>query len=131
MTYNNINTKLKRLYHRLNGCTIEYDLKPYYIILTEIKLIAKEMGQKTDDQLVQISKKLRIKAQQQDLISDDLLIESYALVREAAGRVLKLYPYDVQVIGGIVMSQGKLAEMSTGEGKTLTALQIKFKNEVQ
>ncbi len=122
MTNKNINTKLKRLYNRLNGSTIEYDLKSYYKILDKIKKHGTKLQHKTDNKLKQISKKLRKKAQQQDPIANDLLIESYALVREVAGRVLKLYPYDVQVIGGIVMSRGKLAQMETGEGKTLTAL---------
>ena len=52
---------------------------------------------------------------------DDILPEAFAAVREAAGRVLGLYPYRVQLIGGIVLHQGRIAEMKTGEGKTLVA----------
>ncbi len=52
---------------------------------------------------------------------DDILPEAFALTREAARRVLDMRPYDVQVIGGIVLHQGKIAEMKTGEGKTLVA----------
>ncbi len=52
---------------------------------------------------------------------DDLLPEAYALVREASKRVLKQRHFDVQIMGGIVLHQGKIAEMKTGEGKTLTA----------
>ena len=52
---------------------------------------------------------------------DDLLPEAYAVVREADRRVLGMFPYDVQVMGAIVMHQGHIAEMRTGEGKTLTA----------
>ena len=52
---------------------------------------------------------------------DDLLPEAFAVVREANKRVLGLYPYEVQLMGGIVIHQGNLAEMRTGEGKTLTA----------
>lgn len=52
---------------------------------------------------------------------DSLLIESFAVVREATKRVLGLYPYEVQLLGGIVIHYGNLAEMKTGEGKTLTA----------
>ena len=52
---------------------------------------------------------------------DDILPEAFATVREAAGRVLGLYPYRVQLIGGIVLHQGRIAEMKTGEGKTLVA----------
>ena len=59
---------------------------------------------------------------------DDILVEAFALVREAAARVLKLYPFDVQIIGGIVMHNSKIAEMQTGEGKTLTAVFPAFLN---
>ncbi|MDK6233995.1 accessory Sec system translocase SecA2 [Aerococcus sanguinicola] len=52
---------------------------------------------------------------------DELLPEAFAAVREAAKRVLGMYPYDVQVLGGIVLHEGHIAEMKTGEGKTLTA----------
>src|SRR6202171_5022161 len=52
---------------------------------------------------------------------DDLLVESFALVREAGRRVLKMRHFDVQLIGGMVLHQGKIAEMKTGEGKTLVA----------
>ena len=52
---------------------------------------------------------------------DDILPEAFATVREAADRVLGLRPYRVQLIGGIVLHQGRIAEMKTGEGKTLVA----------
>lgn len=52
---------------------------------------------------------------------DSLLVEAFAVCREASRRVLGLFPYDVQVMGGIVIHQGRIAEMATGEGKTLTA----------
>ena len=52
---------------------------------------------------------------------DDLLVEAFAVVREASFRVLEMRPYDVQLIGGIVLHQGRIAEMKTGEGKTLVA----------
>ena len=53
---------------------------------------------------------------------DDLLPEAFAAIREAADRVLGMRPYRVQVIGGIVLHQGQIAEMKTGEGKTLVAI---------
>ena len=52
---------------------------------------------------------------------DDLLVEAFAVVREADKRILGMFPYDVQVMGAIVMHYGNVAEMNTGEGKTLTA----------
>ena len=53
---------------------------------------------------------------------DDILPEAFAAIREAADRVLGLRPYPVQLIGGIVLHQGRIAEMKTGEGKTLVAI---------
>ena len=53
---------------------------------------------------------------------DDLLPEAFATIREAADRVLGMRPYPVQLIGGIVLHQGRIAEMKTGEGKTLVAI---------
>ena len=53
---------------------------------------------------------------------DQLLPEAFATVREAADRVLGMRPYRVQVVGGIVLHQGRIAEMKTGEGKTLVAI---------
>src|SRR2546430_3704473 len=52
---------------------------------------------------------------------DDLLVESFALTREASRRSIGLRPFDVQLVGGVVLHQGKIAEMKTGEGKTLVA----------
>ena len=52
---------------------------------------------------------------------DDILPEAYATVREAARRVLNMEPFRVQVIGGIILHQGRIAEMKTGEGKTLVS----------
>jgi len=57
----------------------------------------------------------------EDAVLDEVLPEAFALVREVAYRTIQLRPYDVQVIGGIVLHQGKIAEMKTGEGKTLSA----------
>ena len=59
---------------------------------------------------------------------DDLLPEAFATVREAAKRVIGLRPYDVQLLGGIVLHQGKIAEMRTGEGKTLVAVLPSYLN---
>ncbi len=121
MLYKNMLNKIKRYHHRLNGSTMEYDLSSYQTILTEINQLKSEFENKSDEQLKSISHRLINKARNQVCL-DDLLCESYAAVRETIWRVLKLQPFDVQIIGGIAMHQGKLAEMQTGEGKTLTAV---------
>ena len=53
---------------------------------------------------------------------DDILVEAFAAIREAAWRVLGMKPYPVQLLGGIILHQGRIAEMKTGEGKTLVAI---------
>lgn len=81
---------------------------------------ADEMAALTDEQLQ--AKTIEFKERYVNGESlDDLLYEAYAVVREAAKRVLGLYPYKVQVMGGIVLHNGDVPEMRTGEGKTLTA----------
>ena len=79
-----------------------------------------QMATLTDDELK--AKTVEFKQRYQDGESlDDLLYEAFAVVREAAKRVLGLFPYKVQVMGGIVLHHGDVPEMRTGEGKTLTA----------
>ena len=79
-----------------------------------------QMAALTDDELK--AKTVEFKQRYQDGESlDDLLYEAFAIVREAAKRVLGLFPYKVQVMGGIVLHHGDVPEMRTGEGKTLTA----------
>jgi preprotein translocase subunit SecA len=112
---------LKRFHQRINGSTVQFDLRPYYSILDEIKKHESNLKNKTDCQLKQISRELNAHAQK-DRRLDDLLVKAYALVREVIFRVLGQCPFDVQIIGAIVLHQGQLAEMQTGEGKTLSAV---------
>jgi preprotein translocase subunit SecA len=120
-------TRLKRYYNRLNGSTIEYEISQYRHILSEINKLKSECKKKSDAQLKNLSERLK-----QEVLNngqpDNLMIDAYALVREAIWRTLYLNPYDVQISGAIVIHQGKLAEMQTGEGKTLTAVFPAFLN---
>ena len=59
---------------------------------------------------------------------DDILVEAFAVVREAARRVTGMRPFDVQIIGGVVLHEGRIAEMQTGEGKTLVATMPAYLN---
>jgi preprotein translocase subunit SecA len=117
----NIVTRLKRYHQRLNGSTLEYDLSAYQNILNEINKFKNEFEEKSNNELKKISQMLINKAKECECLNE-FLIEAFALVREAIRRVLRLNPFDVQIIGGIIMHYGKLAEMQTGEGKTLTAV---------
>lgn len=75
----------------------------------------------TDDQLKETTWRLQERAQARDGFDEALIHEAFALVREGAKRVLGQRPYDVQIYGGLVLNEGKIAEMRTGEGKTLVA----------
>lgn len=113
--------KLKLFYNRLIGSTIEYNLTNYNNTLSKIKQYEVKLLHQTDKQLQNISNKLLSRARQGESL-DNLLVEAYALVCETAKRTLSLHPFNVQIIGGIVLHQGKLVEMQTGEGKTLVAV---------
>ncbi len=114
-------TKKKVLHHwnKLRGIPIEWDLSPYHKTLARIN--AYDLENTSDSGLKQISARLTEQARQ-GVSLDDLLVEAFALARETAWRTIGLRPFDVQVVAGIVMHQGKLAEMNTGEGKTLAAV---------
>jgi preprotein translocase subunit SecA len=121
MKYKTLRTKFRQLYQRLNGCTIEYDLSSYRNMLQEINKYESKLNIKTDLQLQQISASLKEQVQQ-DEIKWQTLFAAFALIRETAWRVLKMRPFDEQILGALAMQQDKLAEMQTGEGKTLTAV---------
>ena len=93
---------------------------PVKEILKEINGLADEMAGLSNLELKNKTQEFKERLAQGESL-DDLLPEAFAVVREADKRVLGMFPYDVQVMGGIVMHQGHIAEMNTGEGKTLTA----------
>jgi preprotein translocase subunit SecA len=86
----------------------------------QIEALADEMERLTDDQLRAKTVEFKDRINNGETL-DDLLVEAFAVVREAARRVLGLYPFHVQLMGGIVLHDGNIAEMKTGEGKTLTS----------
>ncbi len=102
------------------GTNNDAEIKKLRKTVDKINALEPKMKALTDDDIRDYVKDLKQKAQSgTDL--DSLLPETYALVRESAVRVLGQRPFDVQMIGGIVLHQGRIAEMRTGEGKTLTA----------
>ncbi len=94
--------------------------KKYEKILRRINALAPAMKVLSDGDFAEKTGQLRRQYQAGKSL-EQLLPESYALVREAAGRVLQMVPYDVQVLGAIALHFGDIAEMKTGEGKTLSA----------
>lgn len=113
--------KIRQAFHLLRGRHIEFDLKPYQKMLARINKLEVGFQSVSDRVLKQTSQNLITRARSGEGV-DDLLIEAFSLVREVARRILGLRPFDVQIIAGIAMHQGKLAEMQTGEGKTLVAV---------
>ena len=89
-------------------------------IAKKVEGYANEMEALSDEELQAKTDEFKERYQNGETL-DDLLPEAFAVVREADRRVLGMFPYDVQVMGGIVIHQGNVAEMNTGEGKTLTA----------
>ncbi len=105
---------------KLFGTYSERELKSIYPIVDRIEAMADEYRAMSDEQLRAKTGEFKARLAAGETL-DDILPEAFATVREAAGRVLGLYPYRVQLIGGIVLHQGRIAEMKTGEGKTLVA----------
>ncbi len=97
-----------------------FQLRKVTKILKKINALKRTMESLSDQELAAKTVEFRQRLAEGATL-DDLLVESFAVVREADRRVLGMFPYDVQVMGGIVIHEGNVAEMSTGEGKTLTA----------
>ena len=96
------------------------ELKYIYPIIDKIEKMRPTMQAMSDEELKDQTRKFKERLAQGETL-DDLLPEAFATVREAAKRVLKMEHYPVQLIGGIVLHQGRIAEMKTGEGKTLVS----------
>ena len=105
---------------KIFGTYSQRELKSIYPIADKIEALADEYKALTDAQLQAKTPEFKERLANGETL-DDLLPEAFATVREAADRVLGLRPYRVQLIGGIVLHQGRIAEMKTGEGKTLVA----------
>lgn len=104
---------------------ISYDLKPYRKILEDINSV--ELRSCSDARIKEMAAELKRRAAG-GIDADQLLVEAFALVREASRRTLGLFPFDVQVMAGIALHSGKIVEMQTGEGKTLAAVMPAYLN---
>ncbi|QCI86576.1 preprotein translocase subunit SecA [Vagococcus zengguangii] len=96
------------------------EIKRLEKIADQIDALGEQTAALTDEQLKAKTDEFKSRLVNGETL-DDLLVEAFAVVREAAKRVLGLYPYKVQMMGGIVLHNGNIPEMKTGEGKTLTA----------
>ncbi len=115
------------LFTKVFGTYSQRELKAIYPIVDKIEAMADEYAAMSDAQLQAKTPEFKERLQNGETL-DDILPEAFATVREAAKRVIGLYPYRVQLIGGVVLHQGRIAEMKTGEGKTLVAVLPSYLN---
>ena len=111
------------LLKKLFGTSSEKELRAIKPIVDKIEALDGEYSKLTDEQLKAKTPEFKQRIANGESL-DDILPEAFAACREAAWRVLGMKPYRVQLIGGIILHQGRIAEMKTGEGKTLVATQI-------
>lgn len=109
-----------RIWEKIFGTYSERELKRVVPIVDKIDKLDPIMQKLTDEELKNKTNEFKERISKGETL-DDILIESFAVVREAAWRVVKLKPYREQLMGGIILHQGRIAEMKTGEGKTLVA----------
>jgi len=111
-----LNSILKKIF----GSKNDRELKRLNILLNEVNNFEQEIKALSDEQLKAKTFYFRDKLKE-GFTLDDILTEAFAVAREASCRTLGMRPFDVQIIGGIALHEGKIAEMKTGEGKTLAA----------
>ena len=105
------------------------ELKKLWRYVEEVNTYEERMSALTDSQFKEMTVQFRKRLEDGET-TDDLLPEAFALAREAAWRVLGMRPFDEQVLGGVVLHQGRIAEMKTGEGKTLVATMPAYLNAI-
>ena len=115
---------------RIFGTHSERELKRIYPIVDKVESYQKTMNALSDEELKGKTKEFKERLEKGETL-DDLLPEAYATVREAAKRVLGMEHYRVQIIGGIILHQGRIAEMRTGEGKTLVSTLPAYLNALE
>ena len=112
------------------GTHSERELKLIYPLVDKIEAIRPEMMKLSDEELKGKTREFKQRLADGETL-DDLLVEAFAAVREAARRVLGMEHYRVQLIGGIILHQGRIAEMKTGEGKTLVSTLPAYLNALE
>ena len=126
-TYHNMLNIVSKIFGGLGS----NKLKKYENIVNKINEYESEISKLTDDQLKNKTDYFKKKVQVEKIDINKLLPEAFAVVREVAKRTVKMRHFDVQLIGGIVLHEGKIAEMKTGEGKTLAATLPAYLNAIE
>ena len=118
------------IFSKIMGTHSERELKRVYPIVDKIEAMGPAMEKLSDEELRAKTDEFKKRLSEGETL-DDLLVEAYAVVREAATRVLGMRHYRVQLIGGVILHQGRIAEMKTGEGKTLVATLPAYLNALE
>ena len=118
------------LVEKIFGTHSENELKRIYPIVDRIEALEPDMKALSDAELKEKTREFRQRLKEGETL-DDILPEAFAVVREAASRVLGMRHYRVQLIGGIILHQGRIAEMKTGEGKTLVSTLPAYLNALE
>ena len=119
-----------KIIDKVFGTHSQRELKRIYPIADKVEALAPQMAALSDEQLRGKTKEYKARLANGETL-DDLLPEAFATVREAAKRVLQMEHYRVQIIGGIILHQGRIAEMRTGEGKTLVSTLPAYLNALE
>jgi len=112
---------LQSLVGKIFGTKNDREIKKYLKRVAQINARESHYSALSDEELQQAFQALRESVQNSQKTLDDVLVESFAITREAGKRVLGMRHFDVQLVGGMVLHEGRIAEMKTGEGKTLVA----------
>ena len=115
---------------KIFGTHSENELKRIYPIVDRIEAMEPEIKALSDEELKGKTREFKKRLSDGETL-DDILPEAYAVVREAAFRTLGMRHYRVQLIGGIILHQGRIAEMKTGEGKTLVSTLPAYLNALE
>ena len=118
------------IFSKIMGTHSERELKRVYPIVDKIEAMGPAMEKLSDEELRAKTDEFKKRLSEGETL-DDLLVEAYAVVREAATRVLGMRHYRVQLIGGVILHQGRIAEMKTGEGKTLVSTVPAYLNALE
>ena len=116
-----------KLSEKIFGTHSQRELKRIEPLVDKIESLRPSMQNLSDEELRAKTQEYKDRLKNGETL-DDLLPEAFATVREAAKRVLNMEPYRVQIIGGIILHQGRIAEMKTGEGKTLVSTMPAYLN---
>ena len=117
-------------FSKILGTHSQRELKRIYPLVDKIEALSPVMEKLTDEELRNKTTIFKQRLEQGETL-DDLLVEAFAVVREAASRVLGMKHYRVQLIGGIILHQGRISEMKTGEGKTLVSTLPAYLNALE